>query len=114
MKVEELSTRSRREVDCLEKIKSKRGFISIKESFQEPHNNNQLHIVFTLVGTTLHHLFKRVENNGEKINLKSVLMIADQLVSCLCTNNLDDEKNKEANTVFLQLDRLKILHSSGM
>jgi serine/threonine protein kinase len=79
MKVENYTGRVQREIDCLKRVKYEEGFLRLKEYFTEDWND--VHLIFTLVGTTLHDLLKRVEINGKKCDLKTVLMIADQLVS---------------------------------
>lgn len=53
------------------------GFLDLIDHFKE--GAHTLHIVFTLVGTTLHDHIKKTYKD-KKVDLKTVLLIADQLV----------------------------------
>lgn len=77
MKIEPYNTKARRELSSLQAVTYKEGFLELVDYFKTEFNT--LHIVFTLVGTTLHDYIRTF--NHKKVDLRTVVLLADQLVS---------------------------------
>lgn len=76
MKIEPYNTKARRELSSLQAVTYEEGFLELVDYFKTEFNT--LHIVFTLVGTTLHDYIRTF--NHKKVDLRTVVLLADQLV----------------------------------
>ncbi|KAI7897081.1 kinase-like domain-containing protein [Mucor mucedo] len=82
IKIEPYNTRAKRELNALIAVEGEPGFLELIHYFKE--GMLTLHIVFTLVGTTLHDHIKKTFQE-KKVDLKTVLLLADQMIDRLRT-----------------------------